>query len=206
MMRELYADNYEERRQETLMRAEGCCENKRDGQRCPNRLGVFKISHAHNAYFEPLLIHHPNHDPWNPLAEMIAVCASCHMLLHRKPDTNGKVPPRKPGYKVVSTEFLLARLAGVGFSASFNEECRVSWCFDSCGFQAEAADMVDALVMCLHWLGGEVRDLREALACVQTEQRRLTDIVTRTGQAEERRRCDAALREIESSAAGGRRL
>jgi hypothetical protein len=42
--------------------------------------------------------------------------------------------------------------------------------------------MLDALVMCLHWLGGEVRDLQEALACAQAEQRHLTDVATSVTQ------------------------
>ena len=51
MMRDLYADNYPQRRLEVLLRAEGRCENTVDGQRCKNRLGTFKISHAHQPYF-----------------------------------------------------------------------------------------------------------------------------------------------------------
>ncbi len=205
MMRELYAPNYPQRRLEALIRSEGQCEHVIDGKRCPNRLGTFKISRAGNACFEQLYIHHPNHDPWNPEAELVVVCSGCHMRLHRQPEQDGKTLPRKRGYRVIGTDHLLSHLGGVGFSAHYNEECRVSWRFDPCGFQADAADMSDALVMCLHWLGGEVRDLQEALAYAQTEQRRLTDIITRTDQAEERRRCDAALRETESYVAGGRK-
>jgi hypothetical protein len=58
----------------------------------------------------------------------------------------------------------------------------------------------------MHWLGGEVRDLQEALACAQAEQRRLTDRVIRRGQAEERRLCDTTLRERENGTGGGRKL
>jgi hypothetical protein len=181
MMRDLYAYNYPQRRLETLLRAEGRCENMVDGQRCSNRLGTFKISHSH----------HPNDDPENPDAEMIAVCASCHMRLHRQPGSNGKASSKKQGYKVVRLDQLLHSLAATGFSASFNEECRVSWRFDPCGFQADAADMLDALAMCLHWLGGEVRDLQEALVQAQAKQRRLRD---------------AALREIACCTEGDGRL
>src|SRR5207248_3131836 len=145
-----------------------------------------------NLYFEQLLIHHPNDDPWNPDAEMVAVCASCHMILHRKPDGKVKVPPRKHGYKVIGTDHLLHRLAGVGFSASYTDDCRVIWQLGP--LTSEAVDMLDALTMCLHWLGAEVRDLQEGLANAQRDNRRLTDIVIRTRQAEERRQCDAAFR------------
>lgn len=50
MMRELYADNYPQRRMEALIRSGGQCEHIIDGQHCPNRLGVFKISRVGNAF------------------------------------------------------------------------------------------------------------------------------------------------------------
>lgn len=196
MMRELYASNYPERRLEALIRSEGRCEHVMDGKRCPNRLGTFKVSHAGNACFEQLYIHHPNHDPWNPEAELLAVCSSCHMRLHRQPEQDGKVAPKKQGYRVIGTGHLLNHLAGVGFAARYTEECRVAWRFDPCGYEAEAVDMVDALVMCLHWASREVCDLQEALARARRENRRLTDRLIRTHQAEERRQCDAALRRM----------
>jgi hypothetical protein len=196
MMRELYAPNYQQRREAALLRAAGQCEKIIDGQRCPNQVGTLKISHAHNLYFEQLYVHHVNGDPENDEAELICYCASCHMRAHRQPGPGGKAAPRKQGYRVVKLEQLLCSLAAVGFSAYHNEECRVTWRFEPCGFQADAADMVDALVMCLHWLGAEVRDLQEALASAQAENRRLTDRIVRTQQAEERRQGDAALRVI----------
>jgi hypothetical protein len=195
MIRDLYADNYQERRQETFLRAAGRCENKtvdENGQvlwRCPNRLGTFKISRAHNPCFEQLYIHHTNDDPENPHAEMIVVCASCHMKLHRKPDTNGKTPAKKRGYPVVSIKHVLICLTSAGFSVQPNETCRVSWRIGP--LQGEAADPLDAICMAMHWLGAEVRDLEDALA----EQRRLTDTLIRTNQAEERRLRDSALRQ-----------
>jgi len=199
MMHDLYADNYQERRQETLLRAAGRCENKivdADGQiiwRCPNRLGTFKISHAYNAYFEPLLIHHPNHDPENPHAEMIAVCASCHMKLHRKPDASGKTLAKKQGYTVVSIKHLLIRLTSAGFCVYPSEAYRVTWRVGP--LTAEAADALDAICMAMHWLSAEVRDLQETLAETLAEHRRLTDRMIRTQQAEERRFFDAAIRQ-----------
>jgi len=204
MIRDLYANNYPQRRLEALICSEGQCEHVIDGKRCPNRLGVFKISHAGNACFEQLFIHHPNHDPWNPEAELLVVCSSCHMRLHRQPEQDGKILSRKRGYRVISIDHLLSRLVGVGFSAHHNEECRVTWSFGPCAFEAEAADMLDALVTCLHWLGAEVRELRDALDNAQAERRRLTDMVIRTQQAKERRLCDAVLRGEACCTAGGR--
>jgi hypothetical protein len=194
MMRELYAPNYPQRREAALLRAAGQCEKIVDGQRCPNRIGTFKISHAHNMYFEQLYVHHVNSDPENEQAELICYCASCHMRAHRQPGPGGKAAPRKQGYRVVKLEQLLCSLAAVGFSAYHTEECRVIWQLGP--FTGEAADMLDALTMCLHWLSAEVRDLQEELIGAQGENRRLTDIIIRTRQAEERRQCDAALQAI----------
>jgi hypothetical protein len=193
-MRDLYADNYPQRRLEVLLRAEGRCENKIEGQRCPNRLGTFKISHSYQPYFEQLYMHHPNSDPENPDAEMIAVCASCHMKLHRQPESNGKTSSRKQGYKVISINHLLCRLASVGFTAVPNEECRFDWSIGP--FTAEAADPVDALLMALHWLTAEVGDLKRELEQQRTACHRLADMQTRMRQAEERRLTDAVLREM----------
>jgi hypothetical protein len=194
MMRELYAPNYPQRREAALLRAAGQCEKIVDGQRCPNRAGTLKISHAHNLYFEQLFVHHVNDDPENDEAELICYCASCHMKAHRRPGPGGKAAPRKQGYRVVKLERLLCSLATVGFSARYTEECRVIWQLGP--FIGEAADMLDALTMCLHWLSAEVRDLQQALAGAQAENRRLTDMFIRTLQAEERRQCDAALQAI----------
>src|SRR5712692_2712333 len=159
MMHDLYAGNYAERRQETFLRAAGRCEHIIHGQRRPNRLGTFKISHAHNPYFEQLSIHHPNNDPENPEAEMVAICASCHMKLHRKPDANGTVAAKKRGYTVVSISHLLMRLASAGFFVQPKEACRVTWRIGT--LTAEAADALDAICMAMYWLSGEVRDLQE---------------------------------------------
>jgi hypothetical protein len=194
MMRELYAPNYAQRREEAILRAAGRCEKIIDGQRCPNRVGTLKISHAHNLYFEQLYVHHVNDDPENEDAELICYCASCHMKAHRQPVAGGKATARKQGYRVVRIEQLLCSLAAVGFSARYNEECRVNWQLGP--FVGEAADMLDAVTMCLHWLSAEVRDLQEALARTQVENRRLIDSVVRTQQAEERRQCDTALQAI----------
>ena len=192
MMHDLYADNYPQRRLEVLLRAEGRCENTVDGQRCKNRLGTFKISHAHQPYFEQLYMHHVNDDPGNPDAEMIAVCASCHMRLHRTPGPNGKAAPRKQGYKVMSIAHLLCRLATVGFAVEPNEECRVNWSIGP--FAAEAADPIDALLMAFHWLSAEVVDLQSELEQQRAECCRLADMHIRMQQAEERRLADAAIR------------
>src|ERR1051326_2979227 len=90
VMHELYAANYERRREEALLRAAGQCEKILDGRRCPNRAGTLKISHAHNIYIEQLYVHHVNDDPENEEAELICYCASCHMRVHRQPITDRK--------------------------------------------------------------------------------------------------------------------
>ena len=194
MMRDLYAPNYAQRREEALLRAAGRCEKIVDGQRCPNRAGILKVSHARNLYFEQLYVHHVNDDPENEAAELICYCASCHMKAHRQPVAGGKASRRKQGYRVVKLEHLLCRLAAAGFRASYTDECRVIWHLGP--FTGEAADLLDALVMCLHWCDAEVRDLQEALARAESENRRLTDMIVRTRQAEERCLAEAAIRTI----------
>ncbi len=189
MIRELYAPNYEERKRAALMRSGGRCENVIEGKRCPRRLGAFKISRARNAGFEHLHIHHVNDDPQNPDAELMVLCDSCHMKRHRQPGADGKVPPRKVGYQVISIHHLLSRLTSAGFCVQPTEECRFTWRVGT--LQGEAADPLDALTMAMHWLSAEVRDLQEARA----EAQHLTDRMIRTQQAEERRLCDAAIRQ-----------
>ncbi len=149
MIREWYADNYQERRLEVLLRAEDRCEQRGNDQRCLNRLGIFKISHSYQPYFEQLYMHHPDNDPGNPEARMIAVCASCHMRLHRQAESHGKASPKKQGYQVVSITHLLSSLARVGFRASYNEECRVSWRFEQCAFEHAPACGMWYLLACI---------------------------------------------------------
>jgi hypothetical protein len=201
MRRELYADNYPHRRLEALIRSGGRCEHVIEGKRCPSRLGVFKISHAGNACFEQLFIHHPDHDPWNPEAELLVICSSCHMRLHRQPEQDGKILPQKRGYRVIGIDHLLHRLARVGFTVAPNEECRFDWSIGP--FAAEAADPIDALVMALHWLTAEVADLQRELARQSAECHRPTDMQTRMLQAGEHHLPDAALRDMRRSPTRG---
>ncbi len=172
MRQELYAANLRTRREAALLRSGGQCENMltdEDGNavRCPNRIGVFKISRAHNACFEQLHLHHPNGDPENPAAEVLLYCSSCHMKMHRKPGTNGKVPPRKQGYQTVTTAHLLNCLAGAGFSVWPTAENRIAWRIGA--LEAEAFDVVEAIAMAFHWLGAEIEDLQAELVRARSD-------------------------------------
>src|SRR6266567_4770925 len=108
MQAKLYAANYAQRRIETLNRSGGRCENiLANEKRCPVRLGDWRITHSYQLQFEQLLIHHPNGDPENPDAEMIAVCWACHMRLHRRPGPGRKkASARKQGYDVIRIPYL----------------------------------------------------------------------------------------------------
>ncbi len=167
MQNSLYADNYQARRLETLLRAKGRCEGIVGGKRCPNRLGTFKISHAHNPCFESLHVVHVNDDPENPNAELKALCPACHMRLHRQPGSNGKAAPRKQGYKVIGIAQLLLKLTGAGFSTCQDEEGRTCWQLGP--LEAVAADPVEAIIMAMHWLGAEVGNLQAELARVKVQ-------------------------------------
>jgi hypothetical protein len=195
MQAELYADNYQERREQTFLRACGRCENILDnGERCPVKLGDWRITHSKQLQFEQLLIHHVNGDPENPDAEMIAICWSCHMRLHRKPGPGRKkASARKRGYEIIRIPYLFALLARSGLATWSTADGRVGWQIGM--LTGEANDSIDALLMALHWLSAEVRDLQEALAQAQAENQRLTDRIIRTQQAEERRLVDVAIRE-----------
>jgi len=194
MHTKLYADNYQQRREETFLRSGGRCENVRDGERCPVKLGDWRITRSLQIQFEQLLIHHVNGDPENPNAEMLAVCWACHMRLHRKPGPGRKkASARKRGYDVIRVAHLMAMLARSGLATWATTNGRVGWQVGA--LTSEANDPIDALVMALHWLNAEGHDLQEALAQAQAENRRLTDIITRTQCAEQRRQQDAAIRE-----------
>jgi len=194
MIHDLYAPNYEERKLAALIRSGGRCENVIHGKRCTHCLGTFKISRARNAGFEHLHIHHVNDDPHNPDAELMVLCDSCHMKRHRQPGADGKVSPRKVGYHVISIHPLLLSLTSAGFCVQPNEVCGATWQIGT--LQGEAADPLDAVGMAMHWLSAEVRDLQKELTHAQAEKLRLSDMVIRTQQAEERRLTDAAIRKI----------
>ena len=187
MQAKLYAYNYQQRREETFNRAGGQCENiLANGERCPVKLGQWRITHSKQLQFEQLIIHHPNGDPENPDAEMIAICWACHMRLHRRPGPGRtKATAKKRGYEVIRIPYLMDLLARAGFRTWSTTSGRVGWQIGA--LASEANDHIDALTMALHWLTGEIRDLQEAQAQAQAEQRRLTDMVTRLDQAEERR-------------------
>jgi len=195
MQARLYAENYQQRREETFLRACGRCENLLDnGERCPVKFGDLRITRSHQLQFEQLLIHHVNGDPENPDAMMIAICWACHMRLHRRPGPGRKkAAARKRGYEVMRIPHLMAMLARAGFHTWVTEDEHVGWQMGV--LASEANDHIDALTMALHWLDAEGRDLQEALAQAQAENQRLTDIITRTQCAEQRRQQGAAIRE-----------
>jgi len=195
MQAKLYASNYQQRREETFLRSGGRCENiLANGKRCPVKVGDWRITHSKQLQFEQLIIHHPHGDPENPDAEMLAICWACHMRLHRKPGPGRtKANARKQGYDVIRIPYLMEMLVRAGFSTWTTANGRVGWQMGA--LASEANDPIDALLMALHWLDAEVRDLQETLIRTQGENVRLTDRSIRTQQAEERRLVDAALRE-----------
>ena len=197
MQIKLYAPNYQQRRAETFARADGRCENiLADGTRCPVRLGDWRVTRSRQLQFEQLIIHHPDNDPENPNARLLAICWACHMRLHRKPGPGRKkASARKQGYEVIRVQYLMELLATrAGLSTWPTPDGRVGWQIGT--LTGEAADSLGALMMALHWILGEMRDLQEALARVEADNRRLTDMLTRIQQAEGRSQCDAALQTI----------
>jgi hypothetical protein len=201
MQAKLYAPNYPQRREAIFARSEGQCENKlAGGERCTVQLGDWRITHSHQLQFEQLLIHHPNGDPENPEAEMLAVCWACHMRLHRKPGPGRpKAGARKQGYDVIRVPYLMELLARAGFFTWPTPDGRVGWQIGT--LASEANDSIDALTMALYWMAGEIRDLQNELDQLQenstmptsTQQER--DIALRLHDAEQRRAHDQYIRQ-----------
>ncbi|HET8843267.1 MAG TPA: hypothetical protein VFN35_17525 [Ktedonobacteraceae bacterium] len=198
MIKKLYAANYPQRREETFLRAAGRCENILAGkERCPTKLGDWRITHSKQLQFEQLIIHHPNGDPENPDAVMIAICWSCHMRLHRRPGPGRtKASARKTGYEVIRVPHLMELLRCSGFSTWSLPEGGIGWKIDAlCG---EACDSIDAVAVALHWMSSEILFLQEQLSQTASDST-LTleerDLITRRRDAEYRRASDRALRE-----------
>lgn len=209
MQAKLYAPNYPERREETFARAAGRCENiLADGERCPVSLGMWRITRSRQLQFEQLIIHHPDGDPENPNARMLAICWACHMRLHRQPGPGRpKASARKQGYDVIRVPYLMELLATrAGFSTWPTPTGAVGWQIGP--LTGEANDSIGALMMALHWLVGEIRDQQNQLDQLQekcpmptptfrpTPQQREQDIALRLQGAEQRRACDLALRQV----------
>lgn len=207
MQAKLYASNYWQRREEIFIRSGGQCENiLPTGERCTVKLGDLRITRSRQLQFEQLLIHHPNGDPENPDAEMLAVCWACHMRLHRKPGPGRpKASAQKQGYEVVRVPYLMQLLAtSAGFCTWPTPSGRVRWQIGP--LTGEANDAIGALMMALHWLVGEIRDLQSQLDHLQeqtmpvsrfrpTPHQREQDMTLRLQDAEQRRACDRFLRQ-----------
>lgn len=208
MQAKLYASNYWQRREEIFARANGQCENiLPGGERCPVKLGDWRITRSRQLQFEQLIIHHPDGDPENPNARMLTICWACHMRLHRKPGPGRpKASARKQGYEVIRVPHLMELLATrAGFSTWPTPDGRVGWQIGP--LTGEANDSIGALMMALHWLAGEMRDLQSQLDRLQekrsmslptfkpTSQQREQDMALRLQDAEQRRTCDLFLRQ-----------
>lgn len=156
MIRDLYASNHLQRREQALLESGGRCSNPA----CRKWLGRMKLSRAHNLCFDMGHLHHPDGNPEDPNARVEILCDSCHMKAHRqRAKENGKAAPRKVGYEVVRLPVLMERLAGVGLRTWKTETGRVAWRIGD--LEAEAEDALDALLMAVHWMEGEIRYLAD---------------------------------------------
>jgi hypothetical protein len=99
----------------------------------------------------------------------------CHMLLHRQPESDGKVPPKKTGYKVISPNQLAIAMRGYGLHMWPTEEGRIRWRMGE--LESEACDQLDAVGMAMHWLSGELRDTLAELEEVRAELAMLQHMV-----------------------------
>ena len=92
MMKQLYASNYEQRRDLAFLRSGGRCEHilASTGERCKVKLGDMRLTRSKHLQFEQLICHHTNGDPENAEAELLIICWGCHMRLHRRPGPGRK--------------------------------------------------------------------------------------------------------------------
>lgn len=162
MNKALYHPNYELRRKEAFLRAGGRCENTVNGERCKKRNSDWRVTRSGMVQFEQLICHHPNHDPENPEAELLIICWSCHMRLHRRPGPGRKkASARKEGYEAIRVPHLLNLLSVSGFHTWALPSGGTGWQIGQlCG---EANDPVDAIAIALHWLQSDMQDLQTKL-------------------------------------------
>lgn len=200
MQADLYAPNYPTRRMEAFIRSGGRCENMlAPNERCPVKVGDWRITRSGWMQFEQLICHHPNGDPENPDAELLFVCWACHMRLHRRPGPGRKkASARKQGYTAVRVAYLLEQLSSSSFHTWNADGGRTGWQIgELCG---EASDPLDAIAMALHWQEREIHDLQARLEQARASaQDALTaeerDLIQRRRDAQRRREADLALRE-----------
>jgi hypothetical protein len=160
MIRDLYAANHQERREQAIQETDNHCSS------CKTLLGQVKVSRRHRLWFDYGQLHHPNGDPENPDALVEILCASCHMRAHRLPEKNkGKAARRKTGYEVIRIPVLLERLSSLGLRYWDTETGRVAWQVGD--LSGEAADSLDVVLTAFHWLTAEVAYLTDKLEQVQ---------------------------------------
>jgi len=111
-------------------------------------MGTLRISRNYNLYFLPLHTSHINHDPWNPEAELRALCPSCHGKTHK--GMRGKhIAPHKQGYQTISVARLVAEARGAGLHIT-QESGRYAWQIDT--LSGVGSDVLDAIGSALHCL------------------------------------------------------
>jgi hypothetical protein len=138
----LYPDNWKQRSHTCIEQAGRRC------QQCGAPLGALRLSRKYNLYFLPLHASHINHDPWNPDAELRALCPSCHAKTHK--GIKGKRGrARSQGYQTIPVSRLVAQARSAGLFIT-QEESGCTWSLGD--LSGTASDVLDALGSALHCL------------------------------------------------------
>jgi len=146
MQHRLYPDHWKQCSQTCLERAGYRCEH------CGIPHGTMRVGkHRHNLYFVHLHAAHINHDPHNPLAELRALCPTCHMR-HDRQTERKQIAARRQGYQVVALTRLVAHAQSAGLHIT-QEESGCAWSIGD--LSGIASDVLDAIGSALHGLAME---------------------------------------------------
>jgi hypothetical protein len=148
MQHQLYPADWRSRAQACLERAGFHCED------CGIQHGTMRVGkHRYNLYFVHLHAAHVHHDPYNPQAELRALCPACHMKYDRGTErtAQGRHFPRRRGYQPITLERLLSTARGGGLAIT-PEETGAGYRWRMGDLAGSAPDVLEVIGQALHCL------------------------------------------------------
>jgi DNA-binding transcriptional LysR family regulator len=148
MQHHLYPADWRSRAQACLERAGYRCQD------CGMRHGTMRVGrHRYNLYIVHLHAAHVNHDPYNPQAELRALCPACHMRYDRRNEQAvlGHHLPRRRGYQPITLERVLSAARSGGL-AIIPVNGGASYCWSIGDLAGSAPDVLEAIGQALHCL------------------------------------------------------
>ncbi len=158
MLKDLYPTDWKAQQLACFMDANWQC------QHCGVLYGTLRRSRR-TGVMHPVYLHaaHQHQDIDNPAPDLIALCPACHMRYDRQAGASRctSKSARRRGYAIISVAHLALELARVGLLLSHDDENgRVSW--QCAGLSGQAPDPLAAVAMTVHFLQGELHDVRNA--------------------------------------------